>query len=152
MARVGFQRVLTASAVVAASLFASTVVTPAAHAAGKSWGTIYARTAAGNIASAYGDFANNGGVYATVGGNWRDLRPSDGDPAYLEVEFLFYKAGKWESAGSSQSSRTDSSASGPLSRKLRADATAARAAIKVCIDRNNWADLCSPEAIVSFNY
>ncbi|MFF3401474.1 hypothetical protein ACFYW6_23555 [Streptomyces sp. NPDC002659] len=151
MARVGFRGVLTASAMVAASLLASTVVAPAANAAGKRWGPIYAKSGHTAIGSADGDFANNGGVYATVGANWRDLR-NDGMPTFVRVEFFFLVEGKWESAGSSESARTHTHASGPLSRRLRHEATAARAAIHVCVDRNALPDFCSRDAIVSFNY
>ncbi|MFJ3842247.1 hypothetical protein [Streptomyces sp. NPDC090054] len=152
MRRARFRTILTASVLAAASVAASLVVAPTAQAAGKSWGPIHARVSAGNVASASGDFANNGGVYATVGANWRDLRAGDGDPVYVEAEFFFLKNGKWESAGSSQTLRTDTSASGSLSRRLRQDAHGARAVIKVCADRTRWADLCSSESVVSFSY
>ncbi|GLZ41605.1 hypothetical protein [Actinokineospora sp. NBRC 105648] len=142
---------MAATVTVVATVFGSLVlIAPAAQAAGKPWGTIYTRTSAGNAAAAHGDFANNGNVYATVGANWTDLRSGDGK-AYVKVEFFFYKNQKWESAGSSESAHTSTSASGPLSRRLRVDASAARAAIKVCIE-SIFVDPCSPEAILSFNY
>jgi hypothetical protein len=69
----------------------------------------------------------------------------------VKIEFFFYKNQKWESAGTSQTPDTSSSASGPFSRRLKVDASAARATIKVCI-KSVFVDPCSPEAIVSFNY
>jgi hypothetical protein len=53
---------------------------PAAHAPGKPWGTIYTRTSAGNAAATHGDFANNGGVYATVGANGLICAPATAKP------------------------------------------------------------------------
>jgi hypothetical protein len=136
---------------IATSLLASTVAAPAADAAGTHWGPIYAKSGQTNVASADGDFANNGGVYATVGANWHDLR-ADGNPVFIRVEFFFLIKGSWESAGDTESSRTTTNASGALSRRLRVDATAARAAIHVCADRAAIPDTCSRDAIVSFNY
>ncbi|MEU7062907.1 hypothetical protein [Streptomyces sp. NPDC046161] len=146
------RHLLTASTVVAASLLTAVLATAPAEAAGKSWGKLYARDDSGKLARAYGDFANNGGVYATVGANWDDLRRSDHNPVYVEAEFFFLKNGKWESAGTTQTPRTDTSASGSMSRKLRHDAHAARAVIKVCVDRAHWSDICPPQAVVSFSY
>lgn len=151
MARVGFRGVLAASVVVVASLLASTVTAPAASAVGKRWGTIYAQDGGRNISSADGDFANNGGVYATVGANWRDLY-DDGRASYVEVNFSYYVKGKWEGAGQTQSARTTTRASQALSSRLKHDGTAARAVIKVCIDRSRLPDICSRDAVVSFNY
>lgn len=151
MARVGFRGVLAASVAVVASLLASTVTAPAANAVGKRWGTIYAMDGDRKISSADGDFANNGGVYATVGANWRDLY-NDGRASYVEVNFAYYVKGKWESAGKTQSSRTTTHASQALSSRLKHDGTAARAVIKVCVDRNHLPDICSNDAVVSFSY
>ncbi|AYG85153.1 hypothetical protein DWB77_07370 [Streptomyces hundungensis] len=150
MARI--RHLLTASTLVAASLLTSFLATSPAAAQGKAWGKLYARNDSGKLARAYGDFANNGGVYATVGANWDDLRRSDHNPVYVEAEFFFLKGGKWESAGTTQTARTDTSDSGSMSRKLRHDAHAARAVIKVCVDRAHWSDVCSPSAVVSFSY
>ncbi|MCM2388302.1 hypothetical protein [Streptomyces albipurpureus] len=153
MSRHGWGRALAALAVVTASLVTSTLVTtPAAHAASKKWGNIYAQSGSTRLATANGDFANNGNVYATVGGNWWDLR-NDNRPTYLKVEFFFKKGGKWRSAGTSKSDPTHEKGNGPISRRLRADATAARANIQVCVRRTSIApDICSPRATPSFNY
>ena len=104
------------------------------------------------------DFANNGGVYATVGANWSDLR-SNGHSVFVEVDFYFYEKGGivgqqwgWYKDKSVESSRTSTSASGPLSRRLHAAATAARASIKVCEDVPAGGDHCSAPTIKSFNY
>lgn len=152
MAVTDLRRMLGASALACVTVLASTVMAPAAHAAGKKWGPIYAKTDGTSAAAAWGDFANNGGVYATVGANWTDLKYTDGWDAYVEVQFTFWKQGRWQYASTVQSKRTYDTASGPLSARLRSDATAARAVIKVCVDRSARPDVCSPTSIVSFNY
>lgn len=158
MSRIGLSRAIKVVAVSATALAAVSLAAPAANAAGQHWGTVYAKDSAGNnLASANGDFANNGGVYATVGANWSDLR-SNGNSVYVQVDFYFYENGGplgrlgWYKDKTVQSSRTSGSAHGPLSRALHSGAKQARAVIKVCEDINNHTDVCSSSVIKSFSY
>jgi hypothetical protein len=144
----------TMAAVVAAALLAPTQ----AQAAGQPW-SVQASNGTSIVAKAYGDFANNGGVYATVGANWVDMS-NNGNPVYVEVEWQFYvwspQFGWYWATGGDNSQTARSSrmkyVSGSLSRKLDSGGTKAKAKIKVCEDRNNAKDICSGYQTLIFDY
>jgi hypothetical protein len=152
-------RLATTVAATAAALVTASLLAPVANAAGKPWGTLYAVDRGNKAAAAYGDFANNGGVYATVGANWADML-NDGNAVYVQADFSFWERnsqGEWDWVPDPSSRQTPRSSrfkyvSGSLSVKLHANATQARAAIKVCEDINLTTDICSPYAILSFSY
>ncbi|MBB5897815.1 hypothetical protein ACFFS4_27470 [Kutzneria kofuensis] len=148
----------TTVAATAAALVTASLAAPAANAAGQHWGTIYVVDRGDKVGAAYGDFANNGGVYATVGANWVDMR-NDGNPIYVEVWFSFWEEdtdGKWRWVNDKAVQSTRSSrfkpVGAPLSTRLHSAATQARAEIKVCEDINLTTDICSAHAILSFSY
>jgi hypothetical protein len=144
----------TTAAVVTTALLAPTAV----QAAGVPW-SVTAMNGSTPIAKAYGDFANNGGKYATVGMNWVDMS-NNGNPVYVEVYWSYWMqdaAGTWYWAtggGKQQSARSSRMkyVSGNLSDRLDHDGVRARAEIKVCEDRNNARDKCSSTKSVYFNY
>lgn len=140
-----------------ASVFSATAP---AFAAGASWGEITAYDGSVPLAAAKGDFANNGGVYATVGANWRDIA-NDGHKSYVEVVFYqFYRSPtaeypeEWHQTGKVQSERYDGKSwkGTPLSSRLNSLANKARAVIKVCVDIPNKGDKCSAGATMTFNF
>ncbi|WP_154676337.1 hypothetical protein [Amycolatopsis benzoatilytica] len=141
-----------------AALVAASLLAPEANAAGQHWGTVYVVDRGDKVGAGYGDFANNGGVYATVGANWVDMR-NDGNPIYVEAAFSFWKEdvdGKWrwvlgKTVQSARSSRFKP-VGDSLSARLDAAATQVRADIKVCEDIDLTTDICSPHAILSFSY
>lgn len=150
----------------AAALFATTMATVVAaalltptqaQAAGQAW-SVEANNGSTIIAKAYGDFANNGGVYATVGANWVDMA-NNGNPVYVEVEWQFYvysgMGWYWATGGdNSQTARSSRMkyVSGSLSRKLPSNGSKAKAKMKVCEDRNNAKDRCSGYKSLTFDY
>lgn len=158
MSRIGLSRTIKILAASAAALVAASLAAPAANAAPVKWGTIHATDGGVNVAAAYGDFANNGGVYATVGANWADMR-EDGNAVYVQVDFTFYERvlglWGWHDGGSVQSTRSSRFVyvGAPLSVKLHSGATKARASIKVCEDiRPGQHDKCSAPTIQTFSY
>jgi hypothetical protein len=137
------------------------LITPTASAAGQHWGTISAKDKTGNVlAEANGDFANNGGVYATVGANYRDMR-NDDRPVYVEVSFYFWEVpttsteAQWVDAEDTQQTSRYSGgkwSGAPISTRLHPGSDRARAVIKVCEDVPSHTDPCSPDVTVTFNY
>lgn len=120
-------------------------------AAPQAWGPIAVTVAGGSgqLGKAYGDFANNGGVYATVGINYVDMF-DNGIPVYVEVNWYymyggFPGSGTWKWYKKSQTERTQRMKYVPteLSHRLRYDSWAVRADIKVCEDRVRALDRCS---------
>lgn len=159
MSQIRSGRMMKVLGVTAGALVMTSVQVSAANAAGSPWGTIYAVDRGNKAAAAYGDFANNGGVYATVGANYADML-NDGNAVYVQVNFSFWKkdhTGEWNWVPDSKRVQSPRSSrfvyvGVPLSRKLDPSATGVRAHIKVCEDINNTTDICSPSAIKSFNY
>ncbi len=160
MSWIRLSKTVTVLAAATTVLAATSLLAPVASAAGKPWGTLYAVDRGNKAAAAYGDFANNGGVYATVGANWADML-NDGNAVYVQASFSFWEkstsSGQWEWVPDPSSHQTARSSrfkyvNGSLSARLHAGATQARADIKVCEDINLTTDICSPHAIVSFSY
>lgn len=151
-------RILKIALACAAAVGLVSVAAPVANAATQHWGTIYVYDHGGKVGAGYGYFADNGGVYATVGANWVDML-NDGNAIYVQVDFSFWEkdhTGQWDwvpdkSVQSSRNSRFKP-VGGPLSTRLHAGATQARADIKVCEDISLTTDICSAHAIVSFSY
>ncbi|GAB2857274.1 hypothetical protein GCM10027200_67010 [Lentzea nigeriaca] len=129
-----------------------------AQAAGTPW-AVTAYNGSTPIAKAYGDFANNGGVYATAGINMVDMS-NNGNPVYVEVQFQFWTRPfigapeMWLDVSKQQTGRTSRMKYVPanLSTRLKPSSSKARALIKVCEDRNNAADKCSAQAFAAFEY
>ncbi|MFD8497322.1 hypothetical protein [Amycolatopsis sp. NPDC059657] len=147
--------VIVAGAFVAAAL----IVPTSASAANAQW-TVNAYSGSTLRAKAYGDFANNGGVYATAGINYVDML-NNGNPVFVEVHWSFWRT---PVGGSNpvwiaeekykQTARTERMKYVPtsLSKGLRSDSNRVRAIITVCEDRNLNFDICSDPAIVAFDY
>lgn len=129
-----------------------------AHAAGTPW-AVTAYNGSTPVAKAYGDFANNGGVYATAGINMVDMS-NNGNPVFVEVTFYFWTRPfigapeMWLQVDKKQTARTQRMKYVPteLSTRLKSSSSKARASIKVCEDRNAAQDKCSAPAIVAFEY
>jgi hypothetical protein len=160
VSRIGLSRAIKILAVSATALAAVSLAAPAANAAGKTWGTIYVMDNGVKVGAGYGDFADNGGVYATVGANWVDMR-NDGNPIYVEVAFSFWEkdaTGTWDWVPDTTVQSTRSSrfkpVGAPLSTRLQyhSSANQVRANIKVCEDIKLTTDICSAHAILSFSY
>jgi hypothetical protein len=154
-------RTAKAAGIGAAALLAASVVAPQAGAATpQKWGTLYAMSDGIKLGAAYGDFANNGGVYATVGANWADM-VDNGHPVFVDAQFSFWEKnikGEWDwvpdPRGDVQSARSSrfKYVGAPLSVRLHSGATQARVEIRVCEDVKHHFDHCSGSAILSFAY
>ncbi|WP_020660471.1 hypothetical protein [Amycolatopsis benzoatilytica] len=153
-------RSVVALAATAAGVATGTVLAPTPASAANAQWKVNAYSGSTLHAKAYGDFANNGGVYATVGINYVDML-NNGNPVYVEVHWSFWRT----PVGSStpvwypekvykQTDRTERMKYVPtsLSKGLRGDSNKVRATIKVCEDRPHNFDICSDPAIVAFDY
>ncbi|GAA1319892.1 hypothetical protein GCM10009610_47660 [Pseudonocardia xinjiangensis] len=158
-AEIFFGRTIKVSVAAVTILLATALALPSpAYAAGTPW-TVTASSGSTKLAQAKGDFANNGGVYATAGINYTDLR-NNGRGVYVQVDWWFYRSPApglpkgWVQENASQTSRTQTAtwATASLSKQLRGDAQQVKAQIKVCEDVPNRGDICSPPANVSFSY
>ncbi|MFD4639766.1 hypothetical protein ACFWN2_20795 [Lentzea sp. NPDC058436] len=152
-------RTVRASVLAMAALVTGGLFLPGtAQAAGTPW-SVTAYNGSTSIAKANGDFANNGGVYATAGINMADTS-NNGSPVYVEVKFYFWTRPFigapeiWMEVDKKQTSRTSSAkyVTANVSTRLRPSSSKARASIMVCEDRNNKADKCSAPSIVAFDY
>ncbi|WP_152546824.1 hypothetical protein [Amycolatopsis orientalis] len=159
IADIFFGRATKLSVAVTIGFAAATLFAPAsASAAGLPW-AVTADSGGTPIAKAYGDFADNGGVFATVGINYVDMS-NNGSPVYVEVSFFFWEDSstgvRWvpDYPASKQTARTQRMkyVSTELSTRLHSTSSQARAEIKVCEDRNLAYDRCSPPAIKTFTY
>jgi hypothetical protein len=151
-------KVRSAVVLAAAAVATSIVLAPAANAANPTWSVTVSKSGAA-LGKANGDFSNNGGVYATTGINYVDMS-NNKNGVYVEVEFWFYKTyapgipSLWERTKIEQTGRTQRMKFVPttLSAHLPGNADKARAKIKVCEDVPNRGDVCSAQAVVSFDY
>lgn len=141
-----------------AGLATGIVLAPAASAANPTW-AVTAPSSGTPLAKANGDFANNGGVYATAGINYVDMS-NNGKGVYVEVEFWFYRylapglPEIWYRDAVKQTPRTQRMKYVPtnLSMRLPSLGSKARAKIRVCEDVPNKVDVCSNWSVVSFDY
>lgn len=151
-------RSVVALAATVAGLATGAVLAPPASAANPTW-AVTAPSSGTPLAKANGDFANNGGVYATVGINYVDMS-NNGKGVFVEVEFWFYRIygpglpSVWEKVDTKQTARTQRMRYVPtnLSTRLPGNGHSARAKIKVCEDVPRRGDVCSNQAQVSFDY
>lgn len=127
------------------------------------WGSksnpLYGYDEAGKFGKTYGNFVNEGGIYATSRSYQYDLQPG-GNYVRVETDYFFYEAGTgcaspcWLFDVSRQTNETRSAQwyFDYRRRGLHGHATAARGGINICEIRS-WAnDPCSPHAWASFSY
>jgi hypothetical protein len=147
------------------SIAATTVVVAAglllpspAYAAGTQW-AVTAYNGSTPIAKANGDFANNGGVYATAGINYVDMS-NNGHSVYVQVDWWYFRSPApglpkgWVKEDNKQTPHTERMkyTATELSRRLQPEAQQVKAQIKVCEDVPHRGDICSAPANVSFSY
>jgi hypothetical protein len=127
------------------------------------WGSktnpLYGYEDGAKFGKAYGNFVNEGGIYATSRSYQYDIQPG-GNDVRVETDYYFYETGTsctspcWSKDVSLQTDRTDEAAwvFDYRRRGLHGFATAARGGINIC-EIQSWApDPCSDHAWVSFSY